>query len=416
MNLVADANELTDAALYPAGSPLWDADGRVEEIEGPSFSDGAGPSYDDDSAGGAGVDSGGGLSGDSGGGGVLAALWGSGAARTVVNGIGGSNTGSRRAGATGAADLAAASAGGGVAGLDLTAFPGASALDPFDTVREELSSLNASVRALLGVDHPVLETVARYFFNWEGGKKVRPALVLLMAHAVNAHVAAAAGEAYMPSGRLFLSREALAQGAAAAAAGASAHDDEGGGVGSGGSFVGGSASLPAAARPSLPAQFALPLQRRLAEVAELIHTASLLHDDVIDGADTRRGASSVNAAFGNKLAVLAGDFLLARASVALARLRNVPTVELLSTVIEHLVKGEVMQMRPPPSRGGASRAAFDAYLRKSYYKTGSLMANSCRAVGLLGSYPDAVCDAAFRYGLHVGVAFQLVDDALGEWA
>jgi len=184
------------------------------------------------------------------------------------------------------------------------------------------------------------------------------------------------------------------------------------GAGGGGSTASGGGAI--AARPPLRAQFALPLQRRLAEVAELIHTASLLHDDVIDGADTRRGVSSVNAAFGNKLAVLAGDFLLARASVCLARLRNVPTVELLSTVIEHLVKGEVMQMRPPPSRGGASRAAFDAYLRKSYYKTGSLMANSCRAVGLLGSYPDAVCDAAFRYGLHVGVAFQLVDDALGE--
>ncbi len=78
---------------------------------------------------------------------------------------------------------------------------------------------------------------------------------------------------------------------------------------------------------------------------ELIHTASLLHDDVIDESDTRRGVESANSRFGNKLAVLSGDFLLARASVALARLRSLQVVELMSTVIEHLVRGEVMQMK-----------------------------------------------------------------------
>lgn len=175
------------------------------------------------------------------------------------------------------------------------------------------------------------------------------------------------------------------------------------------------ACIPEASRRPLPAQVVLPLQRRLAEITELIHTASLLHDDVIDGADTRRGVSSVNKAFGNKLAVLAGDFLLARASVCLARLRNVPTVELLSTVIEHLVKGEVMQMRHALRGDSASKAAFDMYLRKTYYKTGSLMANSCKAIGLLGCYPDAVSEAAFRYGMHLGIAFQLIDDLLGKW-
>jgi geranylgeranyl pyrophosphate synthase len=92
---------------------------------------------------------------------------------------------------------------------------------------------------------------------------------------------------------------------------------------------------------ALPPPFALACQRRLAEITEMIHTASLFHDDVIDKADTRRGAPSANGAFGNKLAILAGDFLLARASVGLARLRSLETVELLSTVIEHLVKGEV---------------------------------------------------------------------------
>ena len=66
----------------------------------------------------------------------------------------------------------------------------------------------------------------------------------------------------------------------------------------------------------------LPKQRRLAEIVEMIHTASLLHDDVIDLSDSRRGRPSGNIAFTNKMAVLAGDFLLGRASVAIARLRN----------------------------------------------------------------------------------------------
>ena len=145
---------------------------------------------------------------------------------------------------------------------------------------------------------------------------------------------------------------------------------------------------------SLPHHAALPLQRRLAEVTEMIHTASLLHDDVIDAADTRRGVSSVNTVFGNKLAVLAGDFLLARASVCLARLRSLPVVELLSTVIEHLVKGEVMQMKTALRSEAATQAAFDLYLRKTYYKTGSLMANSCKAVAMLMRRPDEVCATA----------------------
>ena len=75
----------------------------------------------------------------------------------------------------------------------------------------------------------------------------------------------------------------------------------------------------------------------------MIHAASLLHDDVIDLADTRRGAKAAHKIYGNKVAVLAGDFLLARASVLLARLQDVKVVELLATVIEEMVQGEMMQ-------------------------------------------------------------------------
>lgn len=107
----------------------------------------------------------------------------------------------------------------------------------------------------------------------------------------------------------------------------------------------------------------------------MIHTASLLHDDVIDESDTRRGVPSVNKVFGAKLAILAGDFMLARSSVCLARLRSLEAVELISTAIEHLVKGEVMQMK---HADGHAITPFEYYLRKNYYKTGSLMSNSCK--------------------------------------
>ncbi|KAG0564803.1 hypothetical protein KC19_8G141200 [Ceratodon purpureus] len=149
-------------------------------------------------------------------------------------------------------------------------------------------------------------------------------------------------------------------------------------------------------------------QQRIAEITEMIHVASLLHDDVLDHADTRRGISSLNSMMGNKLAVLAGDFLLARASVALASLRNTEVVELLSKVLEHLVTGEIMQLSSEPK----DMSNMDYYMQKTFYKTASLMANSCKAIAVLGGQPEEVALHAFDYGRHLGLAYQLVDDAL----
>jgi len=275
--------------------------------------------------------------------------------------------------------------------LSLDAFPDLGSVDPFAAVAGEVRSMSDSIKDLLGVDHPVLGSVARYFFDHDGGKKVRPTMVMLMAKALNAHGQAIEAGTAPPT----LPSEGTT-------VGADGHECE-----------------PSDAAHSGPADAAAAdwetieaSQRRLAEITEMIHTASLLHDDVIDLADTRRGVGSVNSVFGNKLAILAGDFLLARASVCLARLRNVPVVELLSTVIEHLVKGEVMQMRATLRNANAGSDAFDAYMRKSFYKTGSLMANSCRAAALLGGMSPSVQDAAYGYGKNVGLAFQLVDDML----
>src|SRR2546429_8340175 len=114
----------------------------------------------------------------------------------------------------------------------------------------------------------------------------------------------------------------------------------------------------------------------------MIHAASLLHDDVIDASLTRRNNPSCVSVFGNKMAILAGDFLLARASVALARLRNPEVIELLATVIANLVEGEFMQLKnvQPSSKGTTDiMTTFEYYMEKTYMKTASLIAKSCRA-------------------------------------
>lgn len=162
-------------------------------------------------------------------------------------------------------------------------------------------------------------------------------------------------------------------------------------------------------------ELVLSTQRRLAEIVEMIHAASLLHDDVIDLAETRRGKTSGNMEFGNKMAVLAGDFLLGRASVALSRLRDCEVVELMSTVIANLVEGEFMQLENSNQdklSPELAKETMDYYLQKSYLKSAALIALSCRSAAVLGGATQEVADAAYNYGKNLGLAFQLVDDML----
>lgn len=151
-----------------------------------------------------------------------------------------------------------------------------------------------------------------------------------------------------------------------------------------------------------------PRHRRLAEIAEMIHTASLIHDDVLDESDVRRGVATVHTSFGNRIAVLAGDFLFAQSSWYLANLDNLEVVKLLSQVIMDLAEGEIQQ--------GLSH--FDAdlsledYLEKSYYKTASLIANSSKAAAVLSDVSSDECEAVYQFGRNIGLAFQIVDDIL----
>ena len=208
-------------------------------------------------------------------------------------------------------------------------------------VESDLSLLVENLKQLVGAKHPILYAAAEHLFG-AGGKRIRPAIVLLLARAV-----------------------------------------------------------------SLEADI-LPQHRRLAEITEMIHTASLVHDDVVDESEVRRGVPTVHSSFGNRIAVLAGDFLFAQSSWYLANLDNLVVVKLLSQVIMDLAEGEIQQ--------GLNRfeteLSLESYLEKSYYKTASLIANSSRSVGVLSNLPEHQLDNLYAYGRNLGLAFQIVDDVL----
>ncbi len=148
--------------------------------------------------------------------------------------------------------------------------------------------------------------------------------------------------------------------------------------------------------------------RRLAEITEMIHTASLFHDDVVDEADLRRGIPSAHSLFGNRIAIQVGDFLFAQASWYLANLDNLEVVKLLSEVIKDFAEGEIQQ----EMNCFDSQFTLDSYLDKSYYKTASLLANSAKAVGVLSGCATSLQQRLYEYGRSVGLAFQIVDDIL----
>jgi len=149
-------------------------------------------------------------------------------------------------------------------------------------------------------------------------------------------------------------------------------------------------------------------QCKVAMVTEMIHTASLLHDDVLDHADTRRGKASVNARWDARRSTLAGDFVLAVGSRLLAELEDEEVVVVLSQVLADLVQGELMQLQTKTEE----EERFEHYLTKTFNKTASLMAYSCQANAMLAGVDKTRVQAAFQYGRNIGIAFQLVDDLL----
>ncbi len=211
----------------------------------------------------------------------------------------------------------------------------------FSPVEADLQVLADNLKQLVGNRHPILYAAAEHLFG-AGGKRIRPAIVLLISRAT------------------MLETEIT------------------------------------------------PRHRRLAEITEMIHTASLVHDDVVDESEVRRGVPTVHSLFGNRIAVLAGDFLFAQSSWYLANLDSLEVVKLLSEVIMDLAAGEIQQ--------GLNRfdssISMDTYLQKSYYKTASLIANSAKAAGVISEVSSQTAEHLYNYGRHLGLAFQIVDDIL----
>ena len=208
----------------------------------------------------------------------------------------------------------------------------------FTPVEADLQALTENLKKLVGARHPILYAAAEHLFG-AGGKRLRPAIVLLVA------------------------------------------------------------------RATTPGAEITPRHRRLAEITEMIHTASLVHDDVVDTAETRRGVPTVHSLFDNRIAVLAGDFLFAQSSWYLANLDNLEVVKLLSQVIMDLAEGEIQQ----GLNQFETDFSIEAYLEKSYYKTASLLANSAKAAGVLSDAPIATCERLYLYGRNLGLAFQIVE-------
>lgn len=277
--------------------------------------------------------------------------------------------------------------------------------DPFSLVSNEMSNLAKNIASLIGSGHPTLNKVALYYFQSQG-KHIRPLIVLLLSKALSKvpqdqRVKSADAEdvkAHRP-----MEGEGIDDPLSPLAI---LHD------------INPDLVLNPLSRPQDPfpttVDGILPKQRRLAEIVEMIHTASLLHDDVIDSSDTRRNLPSGNVAFSNKMAILAGDFLLGRASVAIARLRNAEVIELLSTTIANLVEGEFMQLKNTAvsTTEEATRASFEYYIHKTYLKTASLMSKSCRATAVLGGCSNEIVEKSYLFGRNLGLCFQIVDDML----
>lgn len=206
-------------------------------------------------------------------------------------------------------------------------------------IKNELVILDTNLKKMIGAKNPILYAAAKHLF-YAGGKRIRPAIVLLIAKATTANIK--------------------------------------------------------------------PEQHRLAEITEIIHTASLVHDDVVDECQTRRGVNTVHYKFSTKVAVLAGDFLFAQSSWYLANLNNLQVVKTISKVITDFAEGEVRQ--------GLSTfdtdISIDDYIEKSFYKTASLIAASCKSASILSNSTENIQNNFYLYGYHLGLAFQIIDDIL----
>ncbi len=217
-------------------------------------------------------------------------------------------------------------------------------------VAEKLAAVEACLRADLEARGDLIGTVGTYVLG-SGGKRVRPALLLLCAQACGR------GEAQRPAG---------------------------------------------------PASPPGPRDVTLAAVAEWMHVATLMHDDIIDNAAKRRGRPSANATWGANVSVLVGDYLYARSIQVLVEDGDPHVLEIFADATVRMAEGQVLEHE---LRGKLDIAVED-YLRIISGKTAALIAAACRAGALVAAAPAEMLQAISAFGRDLGIGFQLVDDAL----
>lgn len=151
-----------------------------------------------------------------------------------------------------------------------------------------------------------------------------------------------------------------------------------------------------------------PHRHELAAVVEFIHTATLLHDDVVDESDLRRGRKTANALFGNAASVLVGDFLYSRAFQMMVSTNRLRVMEVLAEATNVIAEGEVLQLM---NMHDPDISVAD-YLRVIEYKTAKLFEASARLGAVISDAPAEIEEACASYGRAIGTAFQLIDDLL----
>src|SRR4051794_20904361 len=147
---------------------------------------------------------------------------------------------------------------------------------------------------------------------------------------------------------------------------------------------------------------------KLAAAVEFMHTATLLHDDVVDESDMRRGKLAARMLWGNEASVLVGDFLLGQAFKMMVEVGSLRALEILSSAAAVIAEGEVMQLVAAKN----TATTEDEYLAVIRAKTAELFAAACEVGPVIGGRPKAEQAACRSYGMNLGIAFQLVDDAL----
>ena len=147
---------------------------------------------------------------------------------------------------------------------------------------------------------------------------------------------------------------------------------------------------------------------KLAAAVEFIHTATLLHDDVVDESERRRGQSSANALFGNQASVLVGDFLFSRSFELMVEDGSLDVLRILSRASAVIAEGEVLQLATTNNL----ETSVAEYLAVVSAKTAALFAASCEIGAIVADRPATEAEALYQFGLNFGIAFQIVDDVL----